>query len=69
MSQSTVSHHLKVLNEVGFALVEREGTYSRYRLNEECVQAFPSAADVVMGRPAPLLDTADEGRERGGKGR
>lgn len=53
VGQSTVSHHLKGLAEVGFVLVEREGSFSRYRLNEECVDAFPSAADVVMGRPAP----------------
>ena len=24
-----------------------------YRINEACIRRFPSAADVVMGRPAP----------------
>ncbi|MFF3327447.1 ArsR/SmtB family transcription factor [Streptomyces sp. NPDC002889] len=69
VGQSTVSHHLKVLTEVGFVLVEREGSYSRYRLNKECVQGFPSAADVVMGRPAPLPDAPGEGSKRRGRGR
>ncbi|MFI6549480.1 ArsR/SmtB family transcription factor [Streptomyces prunicolor] len=68
VGQSTVSHHLKGLAEVGFVLVEREGSFSRYRLNEECVEAFPSAADVVMGRPAPR-PAASSGDGRGRRGR
>ncbi|HEX6424026.1 MAG TPA: metalloregulator ArsR/SmtB family transcription factor [Acidimicrobiales bacterium] len=50
VGQSTVSHHLKVLTEVGFVLVERQGTTGWYRVNERCVAMFPSAAEVVMGR-------------------
>lgn len=53
VGQSTVSAHLKQLAEVGFVLVENTGTASYYRINDECVTCFPSAADVVMGRPAP----------------
>ena len=53
VGQSTVSAHLKQLAEVGFVLVESAGTASYYRINDECVTCFPSAADVVMGRPAP----------------
>ncbi|MFC5219912.1 ArsR/SmtB family transcription factor [Streptomyces coerulescens] len=64
VGQSTVSHHLKGLAEVGFVLVEREGSFSRYRLNEECVEAFPSAADVVMGRPAPARSGGGQARGR-----
>lgn len=67
VGQSTVSHHLKGLAEVGFVLVERQGSYSRYRLNEECVDAFPSAADVVMGRPAPAATSS--GAPRPGRDR
>jgi DNA-binding transcriptional ArsR family regulator len=48
--QSTVSHHLKLLAETGFVLVERQGTTSRFQVNERCLQVFPSAAEVVMGR-------------------
>ena len=50
VGQSTVSHHLKLLAEVGFVLVERRGTSSLYRVNEHCLAYFPSAAEVVMGQ-------------------
>jgi DNA-binding transcriptional ArsR family regulator len=50
VGQSTVSHHLKLLAEVGFVLVERRGTSSLYRVNEHCLACFPSAAEVVMGQ-------------------
>jgi DNA-binding transcriptional ArsR family regulator len=50
IGQSTVSHHLKLLAEVGFVLVERQGTSSLFRVNEHCLAYFPSAAEVVMGQ-------------------
>jgi DNA-binding transcriptional ArsR family regulator len=51
VGQSTVSAHLKRLAEVGFVQVEHRGTASLYRINQACVACFPTAADVVMGRP------------------
>ncbi|MTK03165.1 winged helix-turn-helix transcriptional regulator [Micromonospora sp. CP22] len=53
LAQSTVSQHLKILTEVRFVLVAPVGTARHYRINDACVGCFPSAADVVMGRPAP----------------
>ena len=53
VGQSTVSAHLKVLAEVGFVLAEHRGTATYYRINQECVDCFPTAADIVMGRPVP----------------
>lgn len=53
LAQSTVSQHLKILAEVRFVLVEAVGNSRRYRINANCVSCFPTAADVVMGRPAP----------------
>lgn len=53
LAQSTVSQHLKILTEVGFVLVDPIGTARHYRINTTCIACFPSAADVVMGRPAP----------------
>ena len=50
VGQSTVSHHLKVLTQVRFVTVEHAGTSSRYQVNPNCLTAFPTAADVVMGR-------------------
>ncbi|GAA3469862.1 hypothetical protein GCM10018965_044150 [Nonomuraea roseola] len=59
VGQSTVSHHLKILAEVRFVLVERQGTSSLYRINEACVSCFPTAADVVMGKPVPASPVCD----------
>lgn len=53
VGQSTVSAHLKVLAEVGFVLAEHRGTASYYRINDACVDGFPTAADIIMGRPVP----------------
>lgn len=54
VAQSTVSAHLKVLAEVRFVLAEQRGTAVFYRINEACVACFPTAADIVMGRPVPV---------------
>lgn|SRR5487761_470048 len=53
VGQSTVSAHLRQLAQVGFVLAEHRGTASLYRINDACVECFPTAADVVMGRPVP----------------
>jgi DNA-binding transcriptional ArsR family regulator len=48
--QSTISHHLKILGDVRFVLVDREGTTSWWRINDACLDCFPTAAELVMGR-------------------
>ncbi|MFA1548951.1 ArsR/SmtB family transcription factor [Actinomadura chokoriensis] len=53
VGQSTVSAHLKVLADVRFVLADRHGTSRYHRINTACVECFPTAADIVMGRPAP----------------
>lgn len=53
LAQSTVSQHLKILTGVRFVLVEPAGNARHYRINDACIECFPSAADVVMGKPAP----------------
>jgi DNA-binding transcriptional ArsR family regulator len=55
VGQSTVSAHLRVLAEVRFVLSERRGTATYYRINDACVECFPTAADIVMGRPVPAM--------------
>lgn len=59
IGQSTVSHHLKILADVRFVLVERQGTTSEYRVNERCLTCFPSAAELVMGRIPAQVSTPD----------
>src|SRR5215475_9455794 len=56
VGQSTVSQHLKVLAAVRFVLAERRGTARYYRINAACVNSFPTAADLVGGLAAPVLD-------------
>jgi len=59
IGQSTVSHHLAVLAETRFVLMEKAGTARLYRVNDVCISCFPSAADVVMGRiPAAVEDVS-----------
>jgi DNA-binding transcriptional ArsR family regulator len=50
VGQSTISHHLQILGDTCFVHVERVGNSSRWRINERCLDGFPSAAELVMGR-------------------
>ena len=68
VGQSTVSAHLKVLAEVGFLLFEHRGAATYYRINGACVDCFPTAADIVMGRPVPVQPaTVPESQSQGAR--
>src|SRR5882757_625227 len=54
LAQSTVSQHLKILADVRFVLADPIRNARHYRINDACVDCFPSAADLVMGKPAPV---------------
>jgi ArsR family transcriptional regulator, arsenate/arsenite/antimonite-responsive transcriptional repressor len=54
VGQSTVSEHLRQLAAVGFVLAAERGTSRLYRINGNCVTCFPTAADLVMGKPSPV---------------
>lgn len=49
ISQSTCSHHVRKLAEVGFVAVDKVGTSSVVTVNPACCTGLPHAADVVMG--------------------
>lgn len=49
ISQSTCSHHVRKLAEVGFVLLHKEGTATRVSVNQACCTGLPHAADAVMG--------------------
>lgn len=55
ISQSTCSHHLRRLAEVGLVVLERRGTATLVSVDRSCVTDFPSIADVVIGVLAPQL--------------
>jgi L-amino acid N-acyltransferase YncA len=53
ISQSTCSHHVRKLADVGFLLLHKEGTSTRVTVNQACCTGLPHAADAVMGLLAP----------------
>ena len=61
VGQSTVSAHLKILTDARFVLSEPRGTARLYQVNQRCINCFPSAADVVMGRPVTAFDAVAAG--------
>jgi L-amino acid N-acyltransferase YncA/DNA-binding transcriptional ArsR family regulator len=64
ISQSTCSHHVRRLAEVGFVVVDKVGTSSVVSVNAACCTGLPHAADVVMGtvreRPCCPDDLPDD---------
>jgi hypothetical protein len=53
---------LRQLAAVGFVLAEERGTSRLYRINTNCVECFPTAADLVMGRPSPVQPAPADAR-------
>jgi L-amino acid N-acyltransferase YncA/DNA-binding transcriptional ArsR family regulator len=53
ISQSTCSHHVRRLADVGFLKLHKEGTTTRVSVNRACCAEVPHAADAVMGLLAP----------------
>jgi L-amino acid N-acyltransferase YncA/DNA-binding transcriptional ArsR family regulator len=54
ISQSTCSHHVRKLAQVGFVRVQKSGTSTIVTVNEACCTGLPHAADAVMGTLAPV---------------
>lgn len=59
IGQSTVSHHLRTLLEVGFVRRQRDRTNQLYQVNRNCITRFPDAAEVVMGQRLPPRSEPD----------
>jgi L-amino acid N-acyltransferase YncA/DNA-binding transcriptional ArsR family regulator len=49
ISQSTCSHHVRKLADVGFVHVRKQGTTTLVSVNPACCTGLPHAADAVMG--------------------
>lgn len=61
LSQSTVSHHLKVLREAGWIKGERRGTWIWYSIREEAVDRFHQIGSSIRpggARPTGTLGPA-----------
>lgn len=50
VGQPTVSHHLRVLADTGFVHFEPRANTSLYWVNHRCIEGFPSAAELIMGK-------------------
>lgn len=48
VSQPTMSHHLRLLAEVGLIEMRRDGQYAHYRLRTEVVQAYCTSLETRM---------------------
>ena len=59
LAQSTVSHHCQILESAGFVYCSREGTSTKCQINTRCLEMFPTASDVVMGRGPAAEEMAD----------
>src|SRR5688572_30617193 len=46
VSQPTMSHHLRLLTEVGLIEMRRDGQYAYYRVRAEVVQAYATTLEV-----------------------
>jgi L-amino acid N-acyltransferase YncA/DNA-binding transcriptional ArsR family regulator len=53
ISQSTCSHHVRKLADVGFVQLRKDRTATLVSVNPACCTGLPHAADVVMGVLGP----------------
>jgi L-amino acid N-acyltransferase YncA/DNA-binding transcriptional ArsR family regulator len=60
VSQSTCSHHVRKLADVGFVRLRKAGTATVVTVNEACCVGLPHAADAVMGLLAPRACGPDD---------
>lgn len=54
ITQPTLSYHMKILSESGLVLSVREGAWTRYSLNHECVDEMKAFIEELMSAPSSL---------------
>ena len=64
VTQPTMSHHLRLLVEVGLIEMRRDGQYAYYRLRSEVVQAYVATLVTRMGVSRPRGAAAKRGARR-----
>ena len=67
VSQPTMSHHLRLLTEVGLIEMRRDGQYAHYTLRTEVVQAYVTALETRMRVSPPRGAAATRGAQRSGR--
>jgi ArsR family transcriptional regulator, arsenate/arsenite/antimonite-responsive transcriptional repressor len=58
VGQSSVSGHVRRLAGDGFVVVDRVGTATWVRIDDDCLSALPAAAEAIMGRRRPAGATS-----------
>lgn len=53
LTQSNVSHHLRILGEQGFVLLEVDGVRTLVSANPQCMVELPRAAAAIMQADNP----------------
>ena len=53
LSQPTISHHLKVLHELGLLDREKRGVWVYYRLNAAALRSLGSLIGTIPAEPVP----------------
>ena len=48
VSQPTMSHHLRLLVDVGLIEMRRDGQYAHYRLRAEVLRAYVESLEITM---------------------
>jgi len=48
VSQPTMSHHLRLLAEVGLIEMRRDGQYAHYRLRADVIEAYLTTSELRM---------------------
>ena len=48
VSQPTMSHHLRLLTEVGLIEMRRDGQYAHYRIRSDVVEAYVTTLEIRM---------------------
>ena len=57
VTQPTMSHHLRLLADVGLIEMRRDGQYAHYRLRTDVVEAYVSTLEMRL-RVRSVRDTA-----------
>ena len=57
VTQPTMSHHLRLLTEVGLIEMRRDGQYAHYRLRTEVVEAYVATLETRL-RVSSVRSTA-----------
>ncbi len=51
ISQPTLSHHMKILENTGLVITDKKGTWTHYHMNEDTVRSFIDFFQNIHDKP------------------